>query len=877
MAETPRSAEERKSFTGRARRHRNRWAVQFADAAAKWLITIGGIGTIVAVLLVFVFLLSVALPLFWPRASLTLESTASLAAHSKPLAFSVNEYRTLAWLLDADGRLRIVRTDDGALLAERPFLEEGRVTAAAYQPATGDLALGLEDGAVRLGSIRFSATFREPDEFDEALRRAVAAGPQTFEEGIIEATTQGQFRVQSVTAELGPTIEFETPAPIVALDLLGGAADGGSRGPVILAAAANGQIHLATTKFNEFTGQHKVDEQTTFPRAVGVPESPPQAVHVAGRGDRCYAVWPDGVAAHFDARDLSDVKLIETLDVLEPTDRRVTASGMTLGRETLVIGDSQGGLKAWFPVRRESASGETQRLELAHPLPAGPAAVATLAASQRSRLLSVGFANGAVGVYHVTTEQQLVLRGAPATGATSAAEAALFVEFTPKDDGLVTVGEDQIKRYQFDPKHPEGSFAALFRPVWYEGYPGPSHVWQSSFAGVEPEMKLGLWPLVFGTLKATFYSMAFGVPVALLAAIYTSEFMTPRAKSKIKPLIEMMASLPSVVLGFLAALVFAPVVETALPQILASIVTIPLAIVVGAAMWQLLPSAWVPYVTPWRLPLIIAVSGAGLACGIRCGQPLEQWLFAGNILRWLDGQVGSGAAGWLFLTLPASGLTVTLVCILLVNPWLRRRLGDWPRMSFGILNAAKIMAAILATGLLAWGAAQTLSAIGWDPRGSFVSTYVQRNALVVGFVMGFAIIPLIYTIADDALSTVPQHLRSASLGAGATPWQTAVRVVIPTAMSGLFSAVMIGLGRAVGETMIVLMAGGNTPVTDWNLFNGFRTLSANIAVELPEAVRDSTHFRTLFLAALTLFFLTFIVNTAAELVRIRFRRRALQL
>lgn len=96
-------------------------------------------------------------------------------------------------------------------------------------------------------------------------------------------------------------------------------------------------------------------------------------------------------------------------------------------------------------------------------------------------------------------------------------------------------------------------------------------------------------------------------------------------------------------------------------------------------------------------------------------------------------------------------------------------------------------------------------------------------------------------------------------------------------MSGLFSAVMIGLGRAVGETMIVLMAGGNTPIMEWNLFNGMRTLSANIAVELPEAVRDSSHYRTLFLAALVLFLLTFVVNTAAELVRIRFRKRAYQL
>jgi len=127
------------------------------------------------------------------------------------------------------------------------------------------------------------------------------------------------------------------------------------------------------------------------------------------------------------------------------------------------------------------------------------------------------------------------------------------------------------------------------------------------------------------------------------------------------------------------------------------------------------------------------------------------------------------------------------------------------------------------------------------------------------------------------LSSIPENLRAGSLALGATPWQTAIRIVVPTAMSGLFSAIMIGLGRAVGETMIVLMAAGNTPVLDWNIFNGFRTLSANIAVELPEAVRDGTHYRTLFLAAFTLFLMTFVLNTAAELIRLRFRKRAQQL
>jgi phosphate transport system permease protein len=96
-------------------------------------------------------------------------------------------------------------------------------------------------------------------------------------------------------------------------------------------------------------------------------------------------------------------------------------------------------------------------------------------------------------------------------------------------------------------------------------------------------------------------------------------------------------------------------------------------------------------------------------------------------------------------------------------------------------------------------------------------------------------------------------------------------------MSGLFSALMIGLGRAVGETMIVLMAAGNTAIFSVNIFDGFRTLAANIATELPEAAIGSTHYRTLFLSALTLFAMTFVINTIAEAVRLRFRKRAYQL
>ena len=157
--------------------------------------------------------------------------------------------------------------------------------------------------------------------------------------------------------------------------------------------------------------------------------------------------------------------------------------------------------------------------------------------------------------------------------------------------------------------------------------------------------------------------------------------------------------------------------------------------------------------------------------------------------------------------------------------------------------------------------------------GTLGLTYDQRNSLVVGLAMGLAVIPIIFTVSEDAFTSVPSSLTAASLALGASRWQTATRVVLPTASPGVFSAIMVGFGRAVGETMIVLMATGNTPVMDWSIFNGFRTLSANIAVEIPEAPAGGTLYRTLFLAAVLLFLMTFALNTVAEIIRQRLRDR----
>jgi phosphate transport system permease protein len=120
---------------------------------------------------------------------------------------------------------------------------------------------------------------------------------------------------------------------------------------------------------------------------------------------------------------------------------------------------------------------------------------------------------------------------------------------------------------------------------------------------------------------------------------------------------------------------------------------------------------------------------------------------------------------------------------------------------------------------------------------------------------------------------VPASLGQGSLALGATPWQTLTRVVLPGASAGIFAALMIGFGRAVGETMILLMATGNTPQSEGGLFSGLRTLSANIAIEMPEAAVGSAHYRILFLSAFLLLIFTLMINTLAELIRQRLRHR----
>ncbi len=888
------------TFTGRSRQRVTRRSVRIADRVARVLIGVGGVGTIVAVSLVCVFLVWVVFPLFVPP---KISPPAIRALQGSPLVprlFTVDEFGVLGVAIDQAGRLTVIGLDyqeRGEGLAAVSTTENRAIwqtqiawpgsapgeagnlpTAQSWSPKTNTLALGYANGQIRLGRLGFSTTFVEPADLDVSLRNLEAGRRARWKDGVIERTPQGQFRWQQVTVDLGEPLKTASGAPIDKLDL------SGSPDSIRMATlSADGQVRLVSVRSIENRRTRKttqrLQERTVAPHGAA---EPPTNVLLSPLGDVLYLAWSDGRLLRYEFSTNPEGAIAEELDLVAEPGESLTALAVLPGRSTLVTGDTLGRTRCWFltkPPGAKTADGAT--LVQAHELPSpSQSAVTAITPSPASRVVAVAYADGSVRVFYATSERTL------ATSDTTNGVPAATLAVSPSERLLVGLVPSGFVTWDLDIPHPEASFRSLLRPLWYEGYERPAHVWQSTSGTDDFEPKLGLLPLIFGTLKATFYSLLFGVPIALCAAVYTSEFLHPRWRAAIKPTIELMASLPSVVLGFMAAIVLAPWVGGLVPATLAAFVTVPVTFLLAGYFWQMMPDFVRLRFTRGRFTLILLVLPLGILAAAWCGPYIEKLLFAGDLRAWLYGQAGSGTGGWRFALLPLSGVVIAYFMAWRVNPWLRRRSSSWSRRAWALADLVKFVVGALAAVLLAWLVAFTINALGFDPRSStpdgggglgLVGTYEERNALIVGFVMGFAIIPLIYTISEDALSTVPEHLRSASLGAGATQWQTATWIIIPTAMSGLFSAVMIGLGRAVGETMIVLMAAGNTPLIDINIFNGFRTLSANLAVELPEADSGSTHFRVLFLTGLVLFAMTFVLNTAAEVVRQRFRRRAFQL
>ena len=733
---------------------RNRRLRRLKDQIAANTISVGGVSVIGAVCLIFFYLLYEVVPLFVP-ASLHDHGTLKQFDVAAPLQVEVEEQTQVGLAIDPDqGPIFFSASTGERLPMPIDITLPAKITAYAKDaPSAKTFALGFADGTVQIYHHSYRISYEENHK------------------------------------TVHPEMRLGSEAPIAVLDagdpvrqLAFRESDDALR---IIALGESGKLYLKVfEKVTSFMSD-EVELQESDVEELPSPSGAVDKLLLSLDQRWLYILEDQHKLEIFNLTKPASQMRVSMVELVEKS-TKVTVAEFLLGGFSLLVGDTAGNISQWFMARDEK---DNDYLAHVRTLTLEPgAAITNIQIEHRRKGFVAGDAKGNIGFFNTTAERKALEKNI-GSGPVE------WIAMTPRADVMVFKAQGQAPQaFEVDNEHPEVSLTSLWGKVWYEHYQKPDYVWQSSSANSDNEPKFSLVPLTFGTLKAAFYAMVVAVPLAICGAIFTAYFMAPRLRTLVKPTIELMEALPTVILGFLAGLWLAPMMEANLPGVFSVLVLTPILILLTAFVWSrlpletrlLVPTGWVPVL----LVPVVLLSGV---VSMWMSEPLELVLFGGNMRHWLTHDLG----------------------------------------------------------------------IDFD----------QRNSMVVGLAMGFAVVPTIFSIAEDAIFAVPKSLTQGSLALGATPWQTLVRVVMPTASPGIFSALMMGLGRAVGETMIVLMATGNTPIMDANIFEGLRTLSANIAVEMPEAEVNSSHYRILFLSGLVLFVFTFVVNTTAESVRQRLRSK----
>ncbi|MFM2594202.1 ABC transporter permease subunit [Vibrio harveyi] len=710
------------------------------DRLVRFAVTSGGVGVLAALVLIFVYLAMVIIPLF-SDAEIETNYAARATQSGKPLAISVDDYSQIGLVLTQSGEVRFLPLDDSskpALYTQQ--IANNPVAFSQSAPGLGWYGLVDDQGKAHIFKPEFNATLRENTRPPEVVPFRTSMDMQ-----LTDASDPVKKFVFSASTQT-PTLVWQTQSGVIKARW---------QVPQLLDASP------VTHDYTFSSGFDAPDQMLLTPDGNNLYLRNGSELTVLVKGDNKFSV-----REVIDLTQGDKKHSVRTMDLLA-------------GAYSLLVTHNDGRVSQWF----DTLQGDQRTLTHIRDFKLASELKYLLPDSHRKGFYSF-YTNGTLQSHYTTSEKLVLFKRAYK-------QAPVMAGMSNNERYLITWQNDELNVAFVDNPYPEVSLSSLWQKVWYEGYPEPEFVWQSTSASDDFEAKFSLVPIAFGTIKAAMFAMLFSVPLAVLGAIYTAYFMSPRMRRVVKPSIELMEALPTVIIGFLAGLWFAPIVEDHLITVVVMLFVLPLSTMVMGGLWALipqpirnrLPNGWHALVL---MPLILLLIGLG----VWVSPMLEQAFFGGDMRLFL-----------------------------------------------------------------------TDHGIGFD----------QRNALVVGLAMGFAVIPTIFTIAEDAIFSVPKHLSDGSLALGATPWQTLIYVVLLTASPGIFSAIMMGLGRAVGETMIVLMATGNTPLMDWNVLEGLRSLSATIAVELPESEVGSSHYRLLFLSALILFVFTFAVNALAEWVRQRLR------
>jgi len=746
---------------------------KLVDFIATSVVTTGGIGIILSILAILVFIGIQSVPLFQGVkselvSSFIIKESPELSSYSLDspdkasfpfIATGVEEYREIGFIVTRDGIVTFLSLKDGKTIKKVPLtkLDGSKITSSFVSVNNKLYSFGTDDGFILPVRMNYKIDF---------------VGDKRV---ITPKITEGDL------FKLGD-------APLIKIAYEESEEEGGS---AAAAYTSGGELLFVTLVEPEDDFGDSEPEHLAYNFTEELHGNTVTAIELDQSLENLFVGTKNGKIYHWDLSDKKSPEFLRAIDATESPDTAITALAFLLGDRSLLVGDEAGNVSVWFEVPDKlSPTGDV--LTRIHQLSPFELPVTNITASARDRGFIASDKGGNINLYHATSAQKLKELKADGSSIEK-------LTFAPKANGIVAIDkEGKMYNWSVDNPHPETNLKTLFGKVWYEGYQKPEYVWQSTGGTDEFEPKLSLTPLAFGTIKGAIYALFFAIPISIFGAICVSQFMHPSFRNTIKPVIETMAALPTVVLGFLAGLWLAPIIEKIIPAVFTVPIVLTIFTLISVFIWHYVPRGIKGrFKIGSELFLLLPVIILGILVSLWLNQPIESAMFGGDYKEWFYTVLGL--------------------------------------------------------------------------------QYDQRNSLIVGFVMGFAVIPIIFTISEDALSSVPKHLTAGSLALGANRWQTAMRVVLPTASPGISSAVMIGLGRAIGETMIVLMATGNTPILDWSIFNGFRALSANIAVEIPEAPEGGTLYRVLFLSALLLFFFTFFINTIAEIVRHRLRKKYGQL
>jgi len=712
------------------------------DRLARYFVSLGGVSVIIAILLIFFYLLYVVIPMF-ESADIKESQKYSAPGEGKTLLIGLEEQGGIAVRFTDQGQAIFFEASSGQIVLNQSLNTSAPITAVASN--LDRVVLGLADGTAIVTKYTFDLSYpNDVRTVTPKLEFPLGEEPLVIDE-TGEALLHIDFQINNDSAGFAATTVDQR---------------------LLFVRYIREESFIS----EEITTELDLHSEIALDDALTDIALSPDLYHL-------YAASSNKRLLDYSIEEgeFSNTPVINTFT------QPITELQLLLGGASVLVGLENGEVQQWMQVRNDGGKLLTYIRNFHEEL----ISVEKIATEQRRKGFAVSDNKGGITLYYSTSQRTLAHINTAKTSVDKMAWSARAQNL------LVADSNDNFYMYEVHNEYPEISWDVLWGKIWYEGYDEADYIWQSSASTNEFEPKFSLMPLSFGTLKAAFYAMLFAVPIAILGAMFTAQFMAPRMRQTVKPSIEIMEALPTVILGFLAGLWLAPYVESHLAGVFTLLLILPIGFIACAALWRFVPNRSI--FEGWEAAILVPVVLLLIWLSMSLSGPIENVFFNGDMRGYMSNE---------------------------------------------------------------WG-----------------MTYDQRNSLVVGLIMGFAVIPTIFSIAEDALFSVPQHLIRGSLALGATRWQTMINVVLPAASPAIFSAVMMGFGRAVGETMIVLMATGNTPLMDMSIFQGMRTLAANLAVEVPEAEVASTHYRVLFLAAFILFMFTFFFNTIAEIIRHRLRKR----